>query len=78
MVVRDILNTVLTKSISQGKHKIAGWADGSSDIINIILNAGSGVHLIGMGWRGWVGIIPIGVTGKITTEKASKWSSEKL
>jgi len=78
MVARDILATVLTKAIAEGRHKLAGNMDGLSDVVNIILASFSGVELIHLGWRGWLGILPIGLIGKITTERASKWSHENV
>jgi len=78
MVIRDILATVLTDAIANGKHKLAGNMDGASDIVNIILASYSGVQLIHLGWRGWLGIIPIGIVGKFTTERATKWSHENI
>lgn len=78
MMARDILATVLTKAIANGRHKLAGNMDGLSDIVNIILASYSGVQLIKLGWQGWLGIIPIGIIGKLTTERASKWSHENV
>jgi len=78
MVFRDILATVLTKAIAQGRHKLAGNMDGLSDIVNIVLASYSGVQLVHLGWRGWLGIIPIGVVGKYVTQHATKWSHENL
>jgi len=78
MIARDILATILTDAIANGKHKLAGNMDGLSDVVNIVLASFSGVELIHLGWRGWLGIIPIGIVGKITTERATKWSSENI
>jgi len=79
MVVRDVLATILTKAINTpGKHKLAGDMDGLSDIVNIILASFSGVQLIHLGWPGWLGILPIGIVGKFTTERAAKWSHENV
>jgi len=78
MIARDILATILTDAIANGKHKLAGNMDGLSDVVNIVLASFSGVELIHLGWRGWLGIIHIGIVGKITTERATKWSSENI
>ena len=78
MIFRDILATVLTKAVAQGKHKLAGDMDGLSDIINIILASFSGVQLVHLGWRGWLGILPIGITGKFVTQHATKWAHENI
>lgn len=78
MVARDILATILTDAIANGKHKLAGNMDGMSDIVNIVLASYSGVQLIHLGWRGWLGILPIGIVGKFTTEHATKWSHQNI
>jgi hypothetical protein len=78
MFFRDILATVLTAAIAKGHHKLAGNMDGISDIINIILAAYSGVQLIKLGWPGWIGILPIGIVGKFTTEIATKWQHKNI
>jgi hypothetical protein len=78
MFFKDWLGTVLIDAISNGKHKLAGNMDGLLDIVSIILSAFSGVHLIALGWPGWVGIIPIGLVGKLTTENATKWSHKNI
>jgi hypothetical protein len=78
MVLRDILSTVLTKAIAEGKHKLAGNMDGLADVVNIVLASFSGVELIHLGWRGWLGICLIGLVGKFTTERATKWSHKNL
>lgn len=77
-VVRDGVATIQTKSIAQGKHRLAGNLDAVGDWVSIIIPAFSGVQLIHLGWRGWLGIIPIGLTGKLVTERASKWSHENI
>ena len=78
MIARDILNTVLTKAIAEGHAKLAGNMDGLGDIVNIVLASFSGVQLIHLGWRGWLGILPIGIIGKYTTEHATKWSHKNV
>lgn len=78
MIARDILSTVLTKAIAEGKHKLAGNMDGLNDIVNIVLASYSGVQLIHLGWRGWLGILPIGLVGKVTTERATAWSHRNV
>jgi len=78
MVARDVLSTVLTDAIANGKAKLAGNMDGLNDVVNIVLAAYSGVNLIHLGWQGWLGIIPIGIVGKITTERATKWSHKNI
>jgi len=78
MVVKDVVGTVLVDAIANGKHKLAGNMDGIGDIVGIVLASFSGVQLIHLGWKGWLGIIPIGLTGKFTTQYATKWSDENI
>lgn len=78
MVVRDVLGTVLTDAVANGKHKLAGNMDALSDYVNIILASYSGYQLTHMGWQGWVGVLPIGIVGKYATQHATKWSHENL
>lgn len=78
MFAKDILGTVLTDAIANGKHKLAGHMDGLSDVVNIVLASYSGVQLIHLGWRGWLGILPIGVVGKYTTQHAVKWTHANM
>ena len=74
MVVKDVVGTVLVDAIANGKHKLAGNMDGIGDIVGIVLASFSGVQLVHLGWQGWLGIIPIGITGKHVTQHAVKWS----
>lgn len=78
MVVRDIVGTILTDAVANGRHKLAGNMDGISDVVNIILASYSGVQLIHLGWQGWLGILPIGITGKYVTQHAVKWSHANI
>ena len=78
MVVRDVVGTILTDAVANGRHKLAGNMDGISDIANIILASFSGVQLIHLGWQGWLGIIPIALTGKFATQHAVKWSHRNI
>jgi hypothetical protein len=78
MVCRDVVATIYTDAVANGKAKLAGNMDGLSDVVNIVLASYSGVQLIHLGWRGWLGIIPIGIVGKLTTERAVKWSAQNI
>jgi hypothetical protein len=78
MVVKDIVGTVLTDAIANGRHKLAGNMDGIGDVVGIVLASCSGVQLMHLGWIGWLFILPIGLVGKITTERATKWSDENI
>jgi len=78
MVVKDIVGTVYTDAVANGKAKLAGNMDGIGDIVGIVLASFSGVQLIHLGWMGWLGIIPIGITGKYVTQHAVKWSHENI
>jgi hypothetical protein len=78
MVLKDLTSTIYTDAVANGRAKLAGNMDGIGDYVNIILASFSGVQLIHLGWRGWVGIIPIGIVGKYTTQHAVKWSAKNI
>jgi hypothetical protein len=78
MIAKDITSTVYTDAVANGRHKLAGNMDGLNDYVQIILASFSGVELIHLGWRGWIGIIPIGLIGKYTTQHAVKWSNKNI
>ena len=78
MLAKDILGTLLVDAIANGKAELAGNMDGISDYVGIILASYSGVELIHLGWRGWLGIVPIGIVGKYTTQHAVKWSAKNI
>jgi hypothetical protein len=78
MVVKDVVGTVLVDAIANGKHKLAGNMDFLGDIVGIVLASYSGVQLIHLGWPGWLGILPIGFTGKFVTQRAVKWSHHNI
>jgi len=94
MVIKDIVGTIYTDAVSNGRHKLAGNMDGIGDIVGIVLASFSGVgigdivgivlasfsgvQLVHLGWQGWLGIIPIGITGKHVTQHAVKWSHQNI
>ena len=78
MVIKDVVGTILTDAVANGKAKLAGNMDGIGDIVSIVLASCSGVQLIHLGWKGWLGIIPIGITGKYVTQHAVKWSHQNI
>lgn len=78
MVAKDVTSTIYTDAVANGRHKLAGNMDGLNDYVNIILASFSGVELIHLGWRGWLGILPIGLVGKYTTQHAVKWSAKNI
>ena len=78
MVLRDVTSTIYTDAVANGRAKLAGNMDGLNDYVNIILASFSGVQLIHLGWQGWVGILPIGIVGKYTTQPAVKWSAKNI
>jgi len=43
-----------------------------------VLSAFSGVNLIALGWQGWLGILPIALVGKYTTQHTVKWSARNI
>jgi len=78
MVVKDIVGTICTDAVANGRHRLAGNMDGIGDVVGIVLASFSGVQLIHLGWQGWLGIIPIGITGKFVTQRAVKWSHKNI
>lgn len=78
MVLKDLTSTIYTDAVANGRAKLAGNMDGIGDYVNIILASYSGVQLIHLGWRGWLGIIPIGIVGKYTTQHAVKWAAKNI
>ena len=78
MVAKDLTSTIYTDAVANGKARLAGNMDGLNDYVNIILASYSGVQLIHLGWAGWVGIIPIGIVGKYTTQHAVKWAAKNI
>ena len=78
MVVKDVVGTILVDAIANGKHKLAGNLDGILDLASIVLSAFSGVNLIHLGWRGWLGILPIAIVGKLVTQRSVKWSHANI
>ena len=78
MLIKDLVGTILVDAIANGKAKLAGNMDGILDCASMVLSAFSGVNLIGLGWRGWLGIIPIALVGKYTTQHSVRWSHENI
>ena len=78
MLVKDVVGTILVDAIANGKAKLAGNMDGLSDVANIILASFSGVQLVHLGWPGWVGMIPIALVGKYTTQHSVRWSDKNI
>ena len=78
MVLKDVTGTVYTDAVANGKAKLAGWMDALKDYAEIVLASYSGVQLIHLGWAGWLGIIPIGITGYFATLHSVKWSHKNI
>ena len=78
MVLKDVTGTVYTDAVSNGKAKLAGRMDALKDYAEIVLASFSGVQLIHLGWMGWLGIIPIGITGYFATLHSVKWSDKNV
>ena len=78
MIAKDVTGTVYTDAVSNGKAKLAGRMDALKDYAEIILASYSGVQLIHMGWLGWLGILPIGITGYFATLHSVKWSDKNI
>jgi len=78
MIAKDVTGTLYTDAVSNGKAKLAGWMDALKDYAEIVLASYSGVQLIHLGWAGWLGIIPIGITGYFATLHSVKWSHKNI
>lgn len=74
MLVRDVLGTCLMLATSVRKHKLAGHFDGLSDFATLILYSGAGGDLVhNYGTKGYLGLIPVAVTGDLTTRFSTKY-----
>jgi cadmium resistance protein CadD (predicted permease) len=78
MLGKDVAGTILVDAISNGKDKLAGNLDGVLDVVNVVLYGFSGANLLSYGWRGFLGLIPIALTGKYTTQHSVRWSRKHI
>jgi hypothetical protein len=78
MIGKDMVGTILMDAIANGKAKLAGACDFALDWLSIIVSAFSGVRLLDMGAKGWIGVIPIAIAGGATTYHTVKWSHKNI
>lgn len=73
MAIQDTVGVTLVKAIGTGRALLAGCCDAASDVAKIAIMSISGVELTSaFGWRGYVGILPILITGFLVTYHATK------
>ena len=76
MAVMDSVGTVLVRAISAGKGNLAGAMDALGDLAKITILSVAATRLTSdYGWWGWLGVLPILVTGFFATKHATHLSS---
>lgn len=77
MAIQDTVGVTLVKAIGAGRATLAGACDVASDVAKIVIMSISGVELThAFGWKGYLGIIPILVTGFVVTFHATRLSAK--
>ena len=77
MAIQDTVGVTLVKAIGAGRALLAGACDAAADIAKIAIMSISGVELTrSFGWRGYLGILPILVTGFVVTFHATRLSAK--
>ena len=75
MAVMDSVGTVLVRAISAGKGNLAGAMDALGDLAKITILSVAATRLTSdYGWWGWLGVLPILVTGFFATKHATHLS----
>jgi hypothetical protein len=79
MMIQDASGTILTIAENRGKNRLAGLMDVTGDLAKFILYGASGTLLIThYGWLGRVFILPILLSGYLTTSAVTRWASGKI
>jgi hypothetical protein len=79
MAIQDAVSVTLIKAIDTGKAMLAGICDAISDIARIAIMSISGVELTSkFGWKGFIGVIPILITGFFVTYHSTKATSKMV
>jgi len=72
MAVMDSVGTILVKAISAGKGNLAGFCDAVADLAKITILSVAATRLTSdYGWWGWLGVLPILITGFFVTKHAT-------
>ena len=75
MAVMDSVGTVLVRAISAGKGNLAGAMDALGDLAKITILSVAATRLTSdYGWWGWLGVVPILITGFFVTKHATHLS----
>lgn len=76
MAIQDTVGVTLVKAIGAGRAVLAGLCDVAADVAKIVILSVSGVELThAFGWKGYVGVVPILVTGFVVTFHATRLSA---
>ena len=79
MMIQDSSGTILVIAESRGKSKLAGAMDVVGDAARFVMYAYSGVLLMtSYGWLGRLFILPILVSGFLTTSFTTKWATNHI
>jgi uncharacterized membrane protein YjfL (UPF0719 family) len=75
MAVMDFVGTVLVKAVSAGRGNLAGSMDAVGDLAKITILSVAATRLTSnYGIWGWLGVLPILLTGFFVTKHATKLS----
>ena len=75
MAVMDSVGTILVRAISAGKGNLAGAMDALGDLAKITILSVAATRLTSdYGWWGWLGVVPILITGFFVTKHATRLS----
>jgi len=75
MAVMDSVGTVLVKAVSAGRGNLAGSMDAVGDLAKITILSVAATRLTSnYGIWGWLGVLPILITGFFVTKHATKLS----
>ena len=75
MAVMDSVGTVLVKAVSAGRGNLAGSMDAVGDLAKITILSVAATRLTSnYGIWGWLGVLPILLTGFFVTKHATKLS----
>jgi len=76
MAVMDTVGTILVRAINAGRGNLAGMMDAIGDLAKMSVLSIAAVRLTThYGWWGWLGIIPILITGFLVTRHATHLTS---